>query len=41
MQGVIVEFQYEDGLDPTRVAAIAHDARGSRSSKSPSWLSTA
>jgi len=28
MQGVIVEFQYEDDFDRARIAGIAHEARG-------------
>ena len=28
MQGVIVEFQYADGFDRTRIEGIAHEARG-------------
>ena len=28
MRGVMVEFQYGDEFDPTRIAAIAHEARG-------------
>jgi heme-degrading monooxygenase HmoA len=28
MQGVIVEFQYADDFDRTRVEGIAHEARG-------------
>ena len=28
MQGVIVEFQFADDFDESRIAAIAHEARG-------------